>query len=126
MIEQLVVILRVVHAEAAFVDLAGRERGCDAPVLAQRMRRRLERYFDRLGVAPLGQREYARAVEVPALTIEIGAAHRLIERVDGDREDERAARAAHAPRRRRGLLTANVSRPLFAATCNDVAREVAQ
>ena len=126
MVEQLVVVLRLVDPEAAFVDLAGCERRCDAPVLAQRLRRRLERYFDRLGVAPLRQREHARAVEVPALTIEIGAAHRLVECVDSDRERERAARAAHSPRRRRGLRYGQRLATARRCDLNDVAREVAQ
>ena len=67
MIEQLVVVgCARYDAEAALVDLARCERRRDAPVFAQRVRRRLERDLDRLGIAPLGQHEHARAVEVAA------------------------------------------------------------
>ena len=53
MVEQLVVVGGAVRAEAALVELARCERRRDAPVFAKRVRRRLERELDRLGVAPL-------------------------------------------------------------------------
>src|SRR5690606_11982151 len=104
MVEQLVVVRRAVLAEALLVDVPRRERRRDVPRLADGVPRPLERDFDLLVVAALGQQENARTVEVAAASIEIRAADGQVECVDDDRDRKLALGAAHEPRVARGLL----------------------
>ena len=86
-VEQLIVIGRTIDSEAALVDATRCERRRDAPILAKDVPRRLDRELYRLRLAPVGQDEHARSVEVTAAPIQVCTANRLIERMDGGGED---------------------------------------
>ncbi len=126
MVDELVVVGRDVAAEAALVDVRRRQRRRDAPRGRRRLARRRELDFDGLVLAAGRRREHVRAVDERAPAVEIRAAHRLVERVHGQRHGQRPIGARAAPGRLRDLLDADLAAAARRADRDDVARELAQ
>ncbi|ABA50678.1 hypothetical protein BURPS1710b_3583 [Burkholderia pseudomallei 1710b] len=127
MIDQLVVILRAVRAEAvAFRAARLRQRRRDAPAPVRVARRPLDHYLARRILAAERREKHARAVEEAARVVQVRGAHRQVPRVDVVAQRDR-------PGRRRGLpgLLVELADPQLAARFvertqrHDIARELA-
>ncbi len=96
-VDERVVALGAIAAEAVRGGAVGFERGRDAPGRVRFRRRRddVERAGSRF--TPLGAQEHARTVEVGARRIEVGGAHGQVERIDPRDDGQRGARRRRPP-----------------------------